>query len=648
MLTSAESVMRFSVSSASAYPFTLRFFDASNIHVYWESTAGASIELQRGVDFSVESKDDYTLGANIIMLRQLTFGTKIAIKRVLPPIQELALPNAGKLPSESLETQLDKFTMMLQQLEESVGRKLDGTDINGASATDQAAYWAALQSSVLLADAARVIAVDAAAEAAAAAGKTGKRPFELFYSLSAEAPAGAYALNGQTLDCSDSRFDRFWELFTTNSANGKIRVITEAAYAAEISTYGQCGAFVLLSSAERTIKLPVVNRYLRATTGTDGGSAGADKTRNTIASGGLVVMSGGGSSVISGSFTVPAAMALSNRANNKDYTSAGGDISVASALVMKGMDSDVSGSSWAYTYSINKTVTGGATSGAVSVDSSHIGTEVEPRNIKAYLYMQVYTPNDDDSVSAGGLRSIVFVASNFAVHTSGASGITGGTFSAPYLGIAPTITQMLYDGGVLYAPTLETEWVGSRCVCSVSDLPVGMSGTFQLLYLGGSSAVVVPPGAVVSSGGESSGGETSATPIPGSGYAINSRYAANFNEFFGSLNWPGVLVAAVPHDDATRVPFPLYYKDASVGYIDSGGGGATAQNAAYIGDADQGPASYYWPWAGTPSAIAGKTLQWVAWENPGTHAVVIGLYLNENAAYIMAGEDENRVPLVEL
>lgn len=112
-------------SDSKIFAFPIRFFQPSDIVCYLDN-----VELENGVDFSVETKTDYSSGANITLNIPVSAGSKLAILRILPEIQETSLPEYGKLPSSSLEKQLDKIVMICQQLKEVLDRAvvLEPTD----------------------------------------------------------------------------------------------------------------------------------------------------------------------------------------------------------------------------------------------------------------------------------------------------------------------------------------------------------------------------------------------------------------------------------------------------------------------------------------------------------------------------------------
>lgn len=131
MIETTETKRVYTVGTSPAFAFDLSFFSAEEIHCY-VSQGEKAVELQRGVDFSVERKASYEGGATVTLSEQptqnlptgLPTGATLAIVREVKLTQELSLPRYGKLPSEELEKQLDKFAMQTQQLAEQLTRAL--------------------------------------------------------------------------------------------------------------------------------------------------------------------------------------------------------------------------------------------------------------------------------------------------------------------------------------------------------------------------------------------------------------------------------------------------------------------------------------------------------------------------------------------
>lgn len=131
MIETTENKRVYTVGTSPAFAFDLSFFAAEEIRCY-VSQGEKAVELQRGVDFFVERKAGYEGGATVTLSEQptqnlptgLPTGATLAIVREVKLTQELSLPRYGKLPSEELEKQLDKFAMQTQQLAEQLTRAL--------------------------------------------------------------------------------------------------------------------------------------------------------------------------------------------------------------------------------------------------------------------------------------------------------------------------------------------------------------------------------------------------------------------------------------------------------------------------------------------------------------------------------------------
>lgn len=169
MIEQTQNKMVFLISeNQNVFPFNIRFFAPDEIEIYLEEDSGTVKKLIPDIDFTVEKKTDYSAGADITLLTGsqnipvLPVGKKLSILRVLPIVQKLSLPEYGKLPSKPLEIQLDKLTMICQQLKEQTSRGIQVPP--GGNTTPEA-----LLSSIWQANADSMIAASAAAESATAA-----------------------------------------------------------------------------------------------------------------------------------------------------------------------------------------------------------------------------------------------------------------------------------------------------------------------------------------------------------------------------------------------------------------------------------------------------------------------------------------------
>ena len=92
----------------------------------------------------------------------------------------------------------------------------------------------------------------------------GKAMFEIFSSLSGETPPGAYPLwTGETIANCRTLYPDFWAKAVSLQSSGKIRTLAAAAYNTEISTYGETGAFVIDTDAG-SIRLPKIVHFVRS------------------------------------------------------------------------------------------------------------------------------------------------------------------------------------------------------------------------------------------------------------------------------------------------------------------------------------------------------------------------------------------------
>lgn len=93
-----------------------------------------------------------------------------------------------------------------------------------------------------------------------------KNIFEIFCSLSTSTPPGAYPLwTGEWIKGCASLFPEFYQHALQYRDSGEIRVVNNATYENEISTYGQTGAFVIEGN---NIRLPKITKYLSGYTST--------------------------------------------------------------------------------------------------------------------------------------------------------------------------------------------------------------------------------------------------------------------------------------------------------------------------------------------------------------------------------------------
>lgn len=81
---------------------------------------------------------------------------------------------------------------------------------------------------------------------------------EVFGSLSAQPPEGAYLLNGQTIYNCKTLYPDFWDWLTTKVSAGYVRSVTALEYEQDIAQYGFCGGFVI---SNNDVRLPTWKGY---------------------------------------------------------------------------------------------------------------------------------------------------------------------------------------------------------------------------------------------------------------------------------------------------------------------------------------------------------------------------------------------------
>ena len=122
------------VRAGKVFQFPHRFFRKGDIEVWLEGNGG-SVKLVSGLDYEVETKEDYSSGAEITLktgtanVPVLPTGKTLTILRMVPYTQGTSLPLNGKLPSKAVESQLDHIVAGMQQLAEGLRRsvKVDPT-----------------------------------------------------------------------------------------------------------------------------------------------------------------------------------------------------------------------------------------------------------------------------------------------------------------------------------------------------------------------------------------------------------------------------------------------------------------------------------------------------------------------------------------
>ena len=115
---------QFLIGSDTVFDFGHRIFSPSDITCYvYNPDTKTETTLTSGTDFSVGLKPettDYSNGARVTLLTEQPAAGKLTVVRTVLPEQGVSLPNFGKIPSESLEAQLDRTIASVQQLHDTV------------------------------------------------------------------------------------------------------------------------------------------------------------------------------------------------------------------------------------------------------------------------------------------------------------------------------------------------------------------------------------------------------------------------------------------------------------------------------------------------------------------------------------------------
>ena len=122
MLENSTNKLVYEVKASKVFAFPVPFTSPSDISCYLETdVVGVELKLAAG-EFTVESKSDYSAGADITLTIPLPVGKRLAIVRECPITQLTDFPEFGRFPASANEKALDKLTMICQQLWEELQR----------------------------------------------------------------------------------------------------------------------------------------------------------------------------------------------------------------------------------------------------------------------------------------------------------------------------------------------------------------------------------------------------------------------------------------------------------------------------------------------------------------------------------------------
>lgn len=248
--------------------------------------------------------------------------------------------------------------------------------------------------------------------------------FEVFYSTSVATPRGAFPLwTGETITDCKKLYPTFYQKALEYRDSGKIRVVTSTVYEQELTTYGECGAFVIDESTGN-IRLPKITRFIssldaasdigitkndsvgnhahpyagNSVGGSTGGSGMGVYRDDVDPDGGLYLDEGGGKQIyytrkdgiINGNvihvnrFT-DNTLIPKGRANNVLSVEIGEYIWIPYSIDT-GIGAPYKGTMWKRT----QVTTGVLTDDYEQVELATVVTETSPKHVRLALYIQVY------------------------------------------------------------------------------------------------------------------------------------------------------------------------------------------------------------------------------------------------------------------
>jgi hypothetical protein len=126
--------------SQTVFPFTFKIFATTDVKVTQADLSGVETVLSSGYTVSMNSDQVASPGGSVTLTTALVTGYKLSLTGNLPYDQTLALPGGGNFNPTVLESDLDRVTMQLQQLNEAISRAVvasvtSGTDPSTLAAT---------------------------------------------------------------------------------------------------------------------------------------------------------------------------------------------------------------------------------------------------------------------------------------------------------------------------------------------------------------------------------------------------------------------------------------------------------------------------------------------------------------------------------
>lgn len=115
------------------YPFVFKVFSASDVSAYVADGNGLERALQQGADYSVtlNPEQETRPGGSVRLTVPLPAGHLMTLTSAMPALQPLEFTNQGGFYPRNLNDALDRLTILVQQMEERIGRALLGSVNSG-------------------------------------------------------------------------------------------------------------------------------------------------------------------------------------------------------------------------------------------------------------------------------------------------------------------------------------------------------------------------------------------------------------------------------------------------------------------------------------------------------------------------------------
>ena len=115
------------------FPVVFRFLRAEDLGVYWaENSQIENVKYELNKDYTVVGDGSFENGGTVIFATAPPAG-RLAIRREIPYTQESNYTPNGDIPAETLEGNLDKAVMLIQQLKEELERCIKVAIASGES-----------------------------------------------------------------------------------------------------------------------------------------------------------------------------------------------------------------------------------------------------------------------------------------------------------------------------------------------------------------------------------------------------------------------------------------------------------------------------------------------------------------------------------